>query len=149
MTKTVAIDNSEPIIEEQTGINVELLNRVADHIEANYYEFNMDHWMKTHTASWWEKVLAAVGLVKKPFCGTTACIAGWTCTLSGKRGDNIPAEAQKLLGITLDQAQRLFYVHKWPKQFKKEYISDMSYANVGAWVAAERIRHFIATNGAE
>lgn len=144
MTKTVAIDNSEPIIEEQTGINVELLNRVADHIEKHSEQFDIDNWNKTTVSkpSWWAKLRGA-----QPVCKTTYCIAGWAVVLSGLRcEDNIPAQAQRLLGLTLDQAKKLFYKTHWPSYFTQ---SGKAQHVQNAWIAAERIRHFIATNGAE
>jgi hypothetical protein len=141
--------DSEPIVEDSTGINVDLLNKVADHIEQRHEEFDMEHWQWKRKPSVLTKILWYLRDEGMPFCGTTRCIAGWSCVLAGTKAENTPATAQRLLGLNLEQAQRLFYLNNWPKRFRDQYDGGRRYTDAGAWVAAERIRHFIATNGAE
>lgn len=43
-------------------------------------------------------------------CGTSGCLAGWTCLLFGEDGDQITGDnAAALLGLDLHQAERLFF----------------------------------------
>lgn len=108
--------------------------------------------------------------VKHP-CGTTACIAGWTCVLEK---DSMPLKeqfkmlndiktqekyeslnldfewsrnARKLLGITPKQGEELFDTGSWPDEYaypKGELFSYLS-PRKQAEVAAKRIEHFIKT----
>jgi hypothetical protein len=46
----------------------------------------------------------------KPECGTQCCTAGWACWLFGEKGSPINGvQAMKLLGLTVRQADCLFY----------------------------------------
>lgn len=140
---TTTLSDSEPIVE--TGINTKLLLEVADHIEQNYKRFNMETWRRAQykPQSFMDKLLGR----PKAACGTEYCIAGWTCKLAGAETDNPPATAQKLLGLTLQQCGRLFWIAAWPKYYQA--YKDHPHTPEAAWVAAERIRHFVATNGEE
>jgi hypothetical protein len=110
-------------------MNTELLLIVKKKILAHPDKFNMNEW-----------------------CGTSKCIAGWAVSLSGKkmRRSNGTGEeylpnkkkAASLLGITLDQADRLFFICNWPDAFF--YMDGEEAEN-----AAKRIDHFILTDGAE
>jgi hypothetical protein len=66
-----------------------------------------------------------------------------------------PYEAQKLLGITDDQAEALFYLKKydrfkevrnfaWPKRYEDMYLKATTPEQRGK-AAVARIRHFINT----
>jgi len=143
METKLLISDSEPIIETPSGINVELLNRVAEYIASDYEHFDMDEWeLKPHHRPWYQRYIT------KRDCGTTRCIAGWTCFLSGNISPNTPNEAQQLLGLTYEQANRLFYRRNWPEPYRS-HIEDCTSKTDNAWTAAQRIRHFIKTNGAE
>lgn len=146
MTMTNVAD-SEPIVEERVGINVELLERVASYIEQHPAELDMDDWCKTHEPALPNSTL---GLLRP--CGTVACIAGHTVLLSGGSTDaSIPAQAQRLLNLDFEQADRLFYRDNWPELYADKYEdcveSDNNHAR--AWVTSARIAHFIATEGKE
>lgn len=84
-------------------------------------------------------------------CGTAACIAGWTCLLSGIKPEDVSVfEASKLLGLNSGQASRLFYGPRGGEADKK--FSDIwngSGTAKEARLAAARIDHFIKTQGAE
>ena len=85
-------------------------------------------------------------------CGTSYCIAGKALQLCGYRFGHeemvfnpkgqecgaIKPIAESLLGLTPDEADRLFFRTYWPYRFSSDPES-----------AAERIEHFINTGGKE
>jgi hypothetical protein len=84
-------------------------------------------------------------------CGTTHCIGGWAEAITGK-------SPEKALGLTRDQAHRLFYVAsfripQWPKKFlgrkRKNMSVEDSWWMVTPRQAAARIEWFIKTEGRE
>lgn len=109
-----------------------------------------------------------------PPCGTQGCIAGWVRILGDKTflpglveymeqceyrlydfsGDTAD-EAMKLLHISINQAERLFYLPGWsgvetgwPREFATAYrLADTPAQK--AEITARRIRHFITTGGEE
>ncbi len=148
-------------------MNKELLERVAQHIEAEPRRLQMSSWVEASP--------------KSP-CGTTACIAGWAVLLTapdfdaaldvartptlddegaddswahearvlrtvGREDEDFDQAGRELLGIDRQQADRLFYMIGWPAEFVSGY--DGRNAAEAARIAAARIRHFIATDGAE
>src|SRR5882724_4889778 len=105
---SVTILDSEPITEEPISVNVERLEKIAAHIESHGEAFHMQWWC--HSERTRPTLLQRFFGQEGEICGTTYCIAGWTIKLfGGSMCDNIPAQAQKLLGLTFDQATRLFY----------------------------------------
>lgn len=82
-------------------------------------------------------------------CGTTACIAGWACILTESEV-NVSTDTEILamiqLGLTNEEARKLFFESYWPRQFRK---ADIFAEEDRAQEAAKRIDHFIATNGKE
>lgn len=107
-------------------MNVELLEKIAEVIVNDPAHFDMNYF--THETA----------------CGTTHCIGGWAETISGVHDyeDYSGATALEMDG---DQASRLFFADEWPERFQGEK---------DPWSptpkqAAARIRHFIATDGAE
>lgn len=141
----IEIKDSEPIIVEGTTMNVELLEQVADYILRHPDELAMDSWSDIP------------GTIKRLFgCGTTRCIAGTAMFLAQQNGADIPNSAstpgmaQKLLRLTFEQAERLFYVQNWPVEYRIAYqLQRSKYSDTNAWITAQRIDHFIATNGEE
>lgn len=102
-------------------------------------------------------------------CGTTCCIAGWAdFVVNGKAAHNKRAKklivptgqqwkvadewleiAAEALGITLDESERLCEgSSEWPEDLAGAY-AEAATAKERAKVAAARIEHFIATDGAE
>lgn len=137
------IKDSEPIVEE-TPINTELLEQISDYILRHPDELAMDSWSDIP------------GTIKRFFgCGTTRCIAGTAMFLAQQNGADIPNSAstpgmaQQLLGLTFAQAERLFYLQNWPSEYRNAYAPGRKYSDTAAWVTAQRIKHFIATNGEE
>jgi hypothetical protein len=132
-------------------MNIKLLKQVKRHILAEPERFRMDDWN----------------------CGTAQCIGGWACSLAGlkwkRSGEGThrelatEAEVSKVAALLLDieaedcpesiygddsEAARLFYTSSWPDEFRHQY-EEAEDRRARARIAAERIDHFIATNGAE
>jgi len=65
--------------------------------------------------------------ITKPGCGTVGCVAGYTYALMGSRPVNSPLgildEAEKLLGISNDEAGYLFYGDRLDEE-PKLFIED-------------------------
>lgn len=85
-------------------------------------------------------------------CGTTHCIAGWALVLTGGQNflrqwesypEKISSEAARLLEISEEQANSLFHVFSWPKQFKEGWFENDDQGAAETGVA--RIRHFMET----
>ena len=149
------IEGLEQQERQPEGINDALLEKVIEVCERSWWEFDMNNWghrlpVKT---GWFHRLLVKVGLVTETLREyTVGCVACHTVRLGGGDGNVfVPAEAQRLLNITFEQANRLFYSHNWPQPFKQEYerCGDDDLCAVRAWIAANRFRHFINTKGAE
>ena len=82
-------------------INVPLLRKVMEHIEAHPEEWDQETWVST--------------------CETKACFAGWACWLSGvgmqahggltvtSDGDPVPRAAAELLGLDRETAWDMLF----------------------------------------
>ena len=104
-------------------------------------------------------------------CGTAQCIAGWACSLSKlkwrpaeslkhvfclQKGGYVGDVAARLLDLSVvvgadeltSESERLFFVKEWPPAFRRRF-ERARLRRRKAQIAAERIDHFIATNGAE
>lgn len=102
----------------------------------------------------------------RPPCGTMACIGGTAVWCEKPRvfakmvkknvsGDELGDAAGKLLGLTTEQASRLFYFKDWndgeigwPDKFEIAYENAKTPLQ-RAKVGVARIERFIKTNGAE
>ncbi len=90
-------------------------------------------------------------------CGTTACIAGHAVAIDSGELDlskwnqfsSYHFKGQSVLGLDDGQSNRLFYSEAWPRELYDRYIdaSEASNRPLVASISAERIDHFIATNG--
>jgi hypothetical protein len=124
-------------------MNVKLLEQVAAMIEKYSENFYMGAWTIGTLVA--DKQVA-------PDCKTTGCIAGWAIAIvdgaaDGQQYDTFAfrEKATDYLHLSDAQAERLFYLDCWPDRFTEDYAR----APKRGQIAAERIRHFIATNGAE
>lgn len=159
----------------ELNINLSLLRRLAETVRLDPESFDMGEWVRSTRGR------EAVAKAAEHPCFTEACIAGWTVFLDrGSLMDigpwQIATEAQRLLGITENQAARLFYAGHytpqeewsdeywtqededdyaemhWPRKFSTEYRwrpkSREDHIH-NAQVASDRINHFINTLGAE
>lgn len=94
-------------------VNEERVRAVWQHLKLNPEEWDQDTWFEGcfehHSGS---------------KCGTVGCFGGWTNKLFGGEGADIQDSdlAQRLLGLTEDQADRLFF--QYPSQTQKYYIGD-------------------------
>lgn len=137
-------------------MNVRLLRKIAKVIQEKPRQFNMTYWHRNENVAMeriraWDfksfESLCDIPADKQISCDTTHCIAGWAQVLAPNRKCSIPAseDAQRLLGLTEQQASRLFFADCWPKEFLgTKHIWRMSPAK-----AAARIEHFIKTKGRE
>jgi hypothetical protein len=99
------------------AINVELLARVRAHILEDERRIEMSRYARR-----------AYGRTAPP-CGTTACIAGWAVILTDGLPKRITDDyyasvkprAINLLGLSEDEADRLFFVMGWPRAFHDRY----------------------------
>jgi hypothetical protein len=128
-------------------LNVKLLRKVKEHILAEPNRLQMGEWIERSEPGGF--VYDYDAEVTVPACGTTACIAGWTCLL-GKgmefdaRGPfRISAEANKLLGVTEEDTSDLFYVDQWPREIGERFEESRD-VHERASLAARRIDQFIA-----
>lgn len=138
--------------EEIKIMNIKLLRKIQKAILKEPRQFDMDRWYSFASSV--------------PNCKTTACIAGWaiacdrkvkpllaartfdgefgvnthSITYSGKPGD----VAAQLLGIDLDQREKLFQVGNWPRKYYIAYQRADTYKQ-RARIAFNRIGHFIKT----
>ena len=113
-----------------------------------------------------DRLLAALqpfsNLLDFPACGTVACIAGWGKILeqtdpeSALRNPVFLSDLACLsefenaarFGLEMRQALRLFYVRHWPVAYSLKYARAKT-SDARAHITANRIDHFIATNGEE
>lgn len=84
-----------------------------------------------------------------PPCGTVGCIAGWICMIFGGQCAlddcyNEAGIASELLGTVgyKPYADRLFYMHNWPRKFNHAYY-DAPTVKDRVEVTCERIDYFI------
>jgi hypothetical protein len=125
-------------------MNVELLRKIAAVIQEKPAEFNMQSFHEKAEEEWSEEFeLRDAEENKWISCTTTHCIAGWAQLLSPERDISKDAEgdAARLLELSREQSDRLFFGFNWPKGFSGSLASPQE--------AAARIEHFIATGGAE
>jgi hypothetical protein len=132
------------------NINVKLLRKIAKHITDKPRRFVMRTFMYS-TDGWGDEFRADDGSMQKfEKCGTVACIGGWAVLLTdgvAPTGE-IRARAVEILGIQGMNEDKLFEVTMWPTEFTKRYWAAKTQRQ-RAKVAAERIEHFIATEGVE
>jgi hypothetical protein len=114
-------------------MNTELLLKVKERILAHPKALEMATW--------------GIAVPESTHCGTLACIAGHAVHIATGRvelGRRAERTAKELLGISPDQAFRLFFVDEWPPNFFNSYANTKDKVKA-AKVAADRIDHFIAT----
>ena len=147
-------------------MNVKLLRQVRQDILKKYKRFDMHDFIGT--------LYKDNDNPEEGVCGTTMCIAG--DALLRKRGaikvtkrfdygiswfDAILAGEYarlgwhlagcKVLGLSKEEGERLFYTSDWPESFRSQYEQAYNERDfkTAAQVASKRITHFIRTKGAE
>lgn len=82
------------------------------------------------------------------FFGTECCIAGHALILAGLACCNVEQESKRVLELRNTQVDRLFYIEDWPVKFRLGYVGADTDPR-RSQIAADRIDHFIATEGRE
>lgn len=124
---------------------VELLRAIKQHILEEPKRINMSHWLLTGYDS-----MRHLQEFERPACNTVGCIAGWACFLTGNTeasACDVPEEGRRLLGLTNQAADKLFYISGWPDDLTLRYCQSSNqseYHCVRAQVTAEAIDWFIA-----
>ncbi len=127
-------------------INVSLLEKVKEAVLANPNRVNMEKWFGAEIAG---GVYTTSLEMFKNDCNTTACIAGWAIFLGNPNNvDYAHFAAADLLGLDLPTSDKLFLSHYWPRKFYSLLLSAKTQEEY-AQVVADRIDHFIATEGRE
>ena len=127
------MNEPEMNVEMNVELNVVLLTQVRDAILAN-------------PGNWFSHVVDEESIVRKGYlCNTPSCVAGWGIHIGAPHLETIPVwkvdgKAQKLFGLTDDQAEALFDPVPW------EYIEGFDDdKEPEAWETAFVIDHLIAT----
>ena len=138
-------------------MNKTLLLKVKAAILAKPERFDMDNWCGTsHCIAGHAAVIAGW---LKPNAAYEFLRRSWTPSANAKADDCDPdvvasdgshsAEPfARLLRLDEDQAERLFYSEEWPTPFAEAY-KNATGPGARAGIAADRIDHFIATDGRE
>ncbi len=99
---------------KEKGVNVKLLDKVIEHMEAEPRRANMDVWIDENEHRY------------EHACHTVGCIAGWAVAIKKGRKkavagsrywETVQNEAMKLLRIDGEQAAELFIPSNWPDKF--------------------------------
>jgi len=154
---------------------IRILRKVQAHILEEPHRLTMQAWGMVHSEAGGTTGYE-IKDDKVPACRTTGCVAGWTIFLNNLKlwkdflknakdaGENINLKnetepmdvAAEILGLSEEEALRLFVFSSrsvgtnegWPEKFSGRYQRAKT-AKTRAKVTAERIEHFIHTNGAE
>lgn len=135
-------------------INVELLLKIKAKILANPESFYMGSWI-IEGPEGIEALAEQWGGWETPPCGTVACIAGWAQLLGApeRKFESSVIVACDVLRVPTGEYGKLFYEEEWPPEFCDRYQAAESLIPPDhqemAKAAADRIDHFIATDGAE
>lgn len=143
---------------ELTAKGVDLLRQAQEAIKSNPTHFDMDYWFSTNG------------------CGTTACVAGWVCTLDNAsklkknlkpdtqimRACSVVSKAQRedeemdtaslalklLSGKKTDATSWLFHIEDWPDEIWRKYNQAERQSNYDgmAKAACEAIDLYIKHN---
>ena len=146
-------------------MNIELLQRIKAHVLEEPKRIYMGDWNYRIDAG--EEYEIEGATLVGPACGTVACICGWAIQLSdAELNDADSARGQgptgkRLLDLSgspwypekdsdeFSQAQRLFHEICWPEEFRARLQNAPVQSQEYAQVVADRIDHFIATDGRE
>jgi hypothetical protein len=111
------------VTERERGLNIPLLRKVVEHIEAHPEEFDMGTWITNYpTRAYLVSKSSREQELGRPLCNTTMCAAGttvflaggeflkgtdWMCIIDGKR-ESISEAAAGLLGLDNYQEEEIF-----------------------------------------
>lgn len=112
-------------------MNIKLLEQIKAKILAKPLNFDMERWGAES-------------------CLSAHCIGGWAIVLSDccpVSFESVSSLAAILLELNDGEESRLFYLDEWPEYYENQYHNSDS--RRPSQVAADRIDHFIATEGRE
>ncbi len=118
-------------------VNVKLLEKISEHILEEPKRVNMDAWIEEDPK------------VHKHACHTVGCIAGWAVLLKGTKSERkgnwweIKETAKRLLRVSEDDANTLFYAGQWPEERQDQLTAHREGSKAYAKVVAARIADFI------
>lgn len=132
-----------------------IFDRVIDALRARPEQLDMAKWFRCSE-------LTSPGFPNPlQSCGTTACLAGWIATLQepelkitnsfpagngywqGTEANHEPVSrvAARSLGLSMLEADKLFYVSHWPREFATRYVHGNTVERVN--VLAERLDYYL------
>jgi len=134
-----------------SAITIRRLRKIQAQIEAEPRQFRMWNWFEDNDELHSKSAI--------PNCGTAACIAGWSVSMSSRkkpavaRYNSVSYASVAMDYLRLDEyaANLLFYEDRWPRKFMPkdgDRFDSFSPAK-RAKMAIARINHFIKTNGQE
>ena len=128
-------------------MNIELLRKIRSSILENPQNFDMSTWFDSEDGCDENLIGRGESCAVLDQCGTTGCIAGWALhlTKSINTGNTFWEQAQKILELSKNQAENLFYVNNWPDKYRDAYNDEAG--GDEAKITARRITAFIASNG--
>lgn len=149
-------------------MNVEKLREVEKFLITEPRVFTMSEGIDVFDAEgiWEEETfIDQNNLIQVAPCGTACCMAGAAYIIThGVDGDysdvewgEVQREATKVLGLTFEEAERLFYLPRdqwhqdggsWPQEFAARF-DEAKTPLERVQVGVARIEHFIKTNGQE
>ena len=125
-------------------MNVELLQKVKEHILEEPLRLHMEVWVVTKQAfeDVSENYLGNYDGLVFPACNTVGCISGWASVLSGSI-DGRSNKGAEFLQLSDAEAEGLFHVAQWPLEFSSQYRRTESQSMERAKVVAAVIDAFI------
>lgn len=126
-------------------MNVELLQRVKEHILEEPLRLRMEDWVLTKQMVEDDPETYYLGDNKNfvfPACNTVGCISGWASLLSGFTNGH-SSVGQEVLKLSGPEAEGLFWIGNWSPEFKKQYRQAEPQSMERAKVVAAVIDAFI------
>lgn len=125
-------------------VNKELFLRVKEHI--------LEEPLRVHMGYWKIGIESGNRITAWPKCNTVGCIMGWGQILTGaspiRDSYDIKAhisQGMELFGIKMNQAEKLFMVTDWPREYKERIEVEDNQTKEYAQVVADRIDYFLET----
>lgn len=137
--------------------NKERLQKVLDHLRnLDPKKFNYNKWVSDINGCNYS-TLGAINRLDKNECGTTGCVAGWTCAIFKDQidffaYDTICDKAQKLLELSFSQVRFLFYAESYYEgntqvfpdwEYRREYEHGADLDDVPIQEAIDRLEFAI------
>lgn len=149
------------------------LRRLQKYILKEPRRFNLNFWgvhseedpESLRDSGVYDNEIVTILETQNPPCGTVACLAGNVCVMAKlvtpidfeghdlyEFDNSTPTQAQEYLGISMEDADNLFYLQTWgvvdggwPKKFEKQLLKYTPGSKEYAQVGVDRIEHYIQT----